>query len=201
MRILDIGSGSGANIYYMVKRYSNSTFLGVDINPDLVMRGNQFFQDNGIENCRLVQGDIYKLDEAYRSVFDGIVSFQTLSWLPEFKEPITAMSKLRAKWMALTSLFYDGPLSCTIDVQDYDATLQPCKESFYNIYSLPVVKAFLSEQGYAKFQFTPFEIDIDLPKPDTKGRGTYTEKLQNGCRLQCSGPLLMPWYFIAIEEQ
>jgi ubiquinone/menaquinone biosynthesis C-methylase UbiE len=199
LRIIDLGSGQGGNIFYMGKRYPQSKFIGVDINPDLVMSGNKFFQDHGIENCRLESGDIYKLAK-YVSEFDGIVTFQTLSWLPEFKEPITAMSKLQAKWIALTSLFYDGPISCTIEVQDYDATLQVCKESFYNVYSLPVIQKFLSERGYSNFQSTPFEIDIDLPKPIHKGRGTYTEKLQNGHRLSISGPLLMPWYFITASS-
>jgi ubiquinone/menaquinone biosynthesis C-methylase UbiE len=201
LRIIDLASGQGANIYYMGKRYPQSAFIGVDINPDLVTSGNKFFQDKGIRNCHLELGDIYKLDEKYASKFDGIVSFQTLSWLPEWKEPIIAMSKIHAKWIALSSLFHDGPISCTIEVQTYNTTLQPYIESFYNVYSLPVVKTFLSEIGYSNFRSTPFEIDIDLPKPDTKGMGTYTEKLQNEHRLQISGPLLMPWYFIAAKEQ
>ncbi|MBL7195622.1 MAG: methyltransferase domain-containing protein [Desulfobacterales bacterium] len=199
LKIIDIGSGSGANIYYMGKRYPNSQFIGMDINSDLVTSGNQFFQDNGIENCQLIKGDIYNLSEKYVPANDAIVSFQTLSWLPEFKKPIASLSKLKARWIALSSLFYDGPLSCTIEVQDYDINLNPCKESFYNVYSLPVVRDYLLKNGYPKFQYTPFEIDIDLPRPSEKGRGTYTEKLKNGNRLQISGPLLMPWYFIAAE--
>jgi hypothetical protein len=110
------------------------------------------------------------------------------------------MTKLKPKWIALTSLFYDGPLSCTIEVQDYDSNLQPCMKSFYNVYSLPLVKKILLELGYCNFQSTEFEINIDLPRPDRKGKGTYTERLQSGRRLQISGPLLMPWYFIAVKK-
>jgi hypothetical protein len=79
--------------------------------------------------------------------------------------------------------------------------MNPTKQSFYNVYSMPVVRKFLSAEGYSQFQQTPFEIDIDLPKPAHKGRGTFTEKLQNGHRVQISGPLLMPWYFIAAKRQ
>ena len=46
LRIIDLCSGQGANIYYMGMRYPDSTFIGVDINSDIVMRGNKFFQDN-----------------------------------------------------------------------------------------------------------------------------------------------------------
>ncbi|MBL7205514.1 MAG: methyltransferase domain-containing protein [Desulfobacteraceae bacterium] len=201
LRIIDLCSGQGANIYYMGKRYPKSTFIGVDINSDIVMRGNKFFQDNKIHNCHLEVGDIYKLDEKYVSEFEGIVSFQTLSWLPEFKKPIESMSKLQAKWISLSSLFYDGQVSCTIEVRQYDESLERNRDSFYNVYSLPVIEKCLSENGYEEFQFTPFEIDIDLPKPNEKVMSTYTEKLENGHRLQISGPLLMPWYFIGARKQ
>jgi len=196
LRVIDLGSGRGANIYYMARRYPRSDFVGVDINPDHVTAGNKFFHDNQVRNCRLERGDIYKLKKS-RPAVDGIVSLQTLSWLPDFREPLLEMVKLQPKWIALSSLFYDGPISCTIEVKDYDASQQPIRESFYNIYSLPVVRSVLSEGGYSSFQTIPFEIDIDLPRPSTKERGTYTEKLQNGHRIQMSGPLLLPWYFIA----
>lgn len=201
LTVLDLGCGQGANVYYLGKRYPHSKFIGVDLNPDLVKDGNKIFKSAGISNCHLERADIYKLSDKYVSQFDGILSFQTLSWLPEFKEPIKAMSKLQADWIALSSLFYDGPLSCTVQVQDYDNTLCPSVQSFYNVYSLPVTRNFLSDVGYSAFKYTPFEIDIDLPKPMHKGRGTFTEKLQNGNRIQISGPLLMPWYFIAAKIQ
>lgn len=200
LNILDLACGQGANIYYMGKRFPHSTFTGVDLNQDIVLRGNQFLHQGGVTNGCLEQGDLYRLDHKYVSAFDGIVSFQTLSWLPDFRQPLKAMSGLHAKWMALTSLFYDGPLSCTVQVQDYDAALRPCMESYYNVYSLPVVRKYLAELGYSEIRSAPFEIDIDLPKPVHQGKGTYTEKLQDGHRLQISGPLLMPWHFIAAEK-
>lgn len=178
LKVIDLGSGDGANIFYMAKRFPNSTFIGVDIDPYLVMIGNKLFQDKGVDNCRLDVGDICSLDKKYVSQFDGIVSFRTLSWLPEYKKPIIAMSKLNAKWIALSSLFYDGPISWTVKVQDYDdATLKPEHGSYCNIYSLPVVSKLLSETGYSNSS-APFE----------------AEKFR-------SGPLHMPWYFIAGEKQ
>ncbi len=197
LRIVDLCSGTGANIHHMSKRYPKSTFLGVDINPDNVERGNAFFQSNGIDRCRLEVGDIYNLDPGYVSEFDGVVSFQTLSWLPDFKAPIQAMTTLAPRWIAVTSLFYDGPVSCTIDVTEYTAGLEPNRSSFYNVYSLPTVRKHMQTNGYSDFRFTPFEIDVDLPKPSHGLMSTYTEQLEDGRRLQLSGPLLMPWYFIA----
>lgn len=200
LKILDLCSGAGANIYYMSQRYPMSLFVGVDINPDLVEHGNTLFQSNGIQNCCLEVGDIYNLDAKYVSEFNGVVSFQTLSWLPEFKSPIQSMAKLAPQWIALTSLFYDGQVSCTIEVTEYDDVLEPHRSSFYNVYSLPVVKKYIQSNGYPDFQATTFEIDIDLPKPKKQLMTTYTEKIEDGHRLQISGPLLMPWYFIAARN-
>lgn len=198
LRIMDLCSGQGANIYYMAKRYPKSKFVGVDINSCIVKKGNTFFKSMGIKNCHLEVGDIYNLDSKYVSKFHGIVSYQTLSWLPEFEEPIEAITKLDPQWIAITSLFYDGQVSCTIEVKEYDTALELSEEVFYyNIYSLPIIKKLFYMKGYLSFQSTPFEIDIDLPKPKKKVMGTYTKKLKDGHRLQISGPLLMPWYFVA----
>jgi len=66
----------------------------------------------------------------------------------------------------------------------------------YNTYSLPRIENFFFERGYKIFKYCPFEIDIDLPKPDDLYMQTYTKKLIDGKRLQLSGPILMNWYFI-----
>ncbi len=200
LRILDMCSGAGANIYYMSKRYPRMSFIGVDINADLVEQGNVFFQSTGIQDCRLEVGDIYNLDPRYVSEFDGVVSFQTLNWFPEFKAPLEAMAKLRPGWIAVSALLYNGPVSCTIDITEYDDDLEPTRSGFYNVCSLPVVRKHLEGDGFRDFQFTPFEIDVDLPKPGHGLMSTYTEKLEDGRRLQRSGPLLMPWYFIAARQ-
>jgi hypothetical protein len=200
LRILDLCSGAGANIYHMSKRYPKSSFLGVDINADLVEQGNAFFESKGVHDCRLEVGNIYNLDPKYVCGFDGVVSFQALNVLPEFKAPLRAMAKLAPWWIAATALFYDGPVSCTIDITEYDGDLEPNRSGFYNVYSLPVVRKHMQANGYPDFLFTPFEIDVDLPKPGHLLMSTFTEKLEDGRRLQRSGPLLMPWYFIAARR-
>lgn len=66
-----------------------------------------------------------------------------------------------------------------------------------NIYSLPRVENFFFENGYQVFKSIPFEIDIDLPKPEHSKMQTYTQKIvDENKRLQISGPLLMSWVFI-----
>jgi len=126
----------------------------------------------------------------------------TLSWLPDFASAARHMTELEPEWIAATSLFYDGPVEAVVNTYDYSRPLQEtgCTEKFYNIYSLPRVSRFFKERGYGKFEFYPFDIDTDLPKPSHGGMGTYTEKLESGQRLQISGPVLMSWYFILARK-
>ena len=199
-RILDIGCGQGANLCYMHDRLPNATLTGIDLNPKLVAGGNAIYKQRGITRAKLSSGDLYQLDPSAYGVVDCLVSFQTLSWLPEFKAPLRAFAATRAKWICLSSLFFNGQATCTIEVQEYDENYEEKGKGFCNVYSLPAVEKYLLSLGYGDFQSVPFEIPIDLPQPSHKGLGTYTRRTSDGARLQISGPLLMPWYFIAARR-
>ena len=197
--IMDIGTGKGANLYYMNQRFSNCQFLGLDINNDFIREGNALFEKENIGNCKLEYGDLYNLDlEKHVNKFEGIISYQTLSWLPEYENALNEMIKLNPNWIALTSLFYDGLVDCKIEIQEFNNPQEKnsFKTAFYNVYSLPRIEYFLFEKGYKVFKHCPFEIDIDLSKPEHSHMQTYTQKLIDGKRLQISGPLLMNWFFI-----
>lgn len=192
--IMDLACGPGANLAYMGTRWPHCEFVGIDLNPDFVRQGNKVLKNRRVLNAHIEQGDWYSLGSYH---VDGVVSYQTLSWLPEFTMPLKAVCDLNPEWMAHTSLFYDGYVSSTNETQTWDEDGNPQRKLFYNVYSIPVVGKFLKANGYGKFQYAPFEIDIDLPK--TGEFRSYTEKTEDGRRIQISGPVLMPWYFIAAE--
>jgi hypothetical protein len=198
-RIIDIATGKGANLSYFTKVFPNSEFLGLDFNKSFVESGNNYFKNNN--NCQLEYGDIYKLDKKHIGIYDGLTCLQTLSWLPNFKEPLLNFMNLNPQWILLSSLFYEGNINCKIEIEQYEKSLDAIPRlTYYNIYSLPMVKEFCAENGYKNFHYIPFEIDIDLPKNKNDVMGTYTEELKNGKRIQISGPLLMNWYFILISK-
>ncbi len=196
-RILDLGCGGGANLYYMAQKYPRSEFVGVDINDSLVNLGNQYFEENGITNCHLEQGDFFKQYNKYSNKFDTVLSFQVMSWLPDYKDFLRIISEISPNYFALSSLFYEGLISCNNKVTEYLSASEKKRDEYYNIYSLPLVDNYVQSLGYEKIQYMRFDLDIDLPKPKDNMLGTYTEKLSTGLRLQISGPMLMPWYFIS----
>lgn len=158
----------------------------------------EFADDDTKHRVTLAQGDWYNLDKSLVGAFDGVVSLQSLSWLEDWKLPLEKVCELHPKWMAFSSLFYEGKINYQIRLTDYELKGNdvPYQETYYNIYALPLVKDFLAEHGYKKFMFEPFEIDIDLPKPMSMDAGTYTVKTEDGKRLQISAAMLMPWYFV-----
>lgn len=200
--ILDLCCGAGANIFYMKEKYHQSKYYGVELNDELVKLGNRLFIEKGISDCKIKQGDIYNLDDDLKDKFDGITMYQTLSWLPEYKEALLKMFELNPKWIALSSLFYDGMIDCKIEVTDYNSINLngEYRKCYYNIFSIPMLKKFCKENGYRDFKYIPFNIDIDVPNNNDGKLGTYTEKLINGKRIQISGPILMSWYFIFIGK-
>ncbi len=198
--VLDIGAGMGAVTHYMSSRWKDIKFVGLEKDRNLVNRGSRILKgcDSKVE---LIEGDLYELDGSYNRRFDGIVCVQTLSWLDGYEDFFEKMFVLEPSWMGITSLFYDGLVDCRILLTEYFGQHKDIeREHQYNIYSLELVKNLLVKNGYTDIDWQVFNIDIDLPRPANKLMGTYTEKLVDGRRLQVSGPILMPWYFIYAKK-
>ena len=59
-----------------------------------------------VNNLNFKVGDMYQLE---KEDFDGVISLQTLSWLPDYEKPLEEISqKINPRWIAITSLFYPG---------------------------------------------------------------------------------------------
>ena len=202
INLLDVGTGKGANVYYMAQRYKKARFTGVDINPEFVKEGNEILKAKDMAGrCNLEVADLYNFDKKLKDKFKGIISYQTLSWLPSFAEPLESLAGLNCDWIAMTSLFFDGDVNAKIEIEEYNRSVDEApKRTFYNIYSLRLIEKHFAKLGYPRVDYVPFVIDIDIPKPEHKIMGTYTEKLNDGKRLQVSGPLLMNWYFVIAKR-
>ena len=189
--------GTGSNTVYLAQKYPNVNFVGIDFNSKNLDIGLNKIEELKIDNCELRHGNWYQPENADIGAFDGIISFQTLSWLPGYKREIECLAKLNPNWIAISSLFFEGEIDFDIKISEYDRKDKDgIRQSYYNIYSIPRVREEFSKHGYDKFKYIKFDIDIDIPQMHPNHMGTYTQKMENGERLQISGPLLMPWYFI-----
>lgn len=199
--VIDLGCGAGAATAFFAGRYPHVKFEGRDFVDDLLVMADAFAHERQLNNLAFRQADWFAL-EAEQGV-DGVISLQTLSWLSEFERPLSELfTKLSPEWFAMNSLFYDGEISCKIEVNEHKRGAK----SFYNIYSIDNISRFSSRYGYKLTKIERFEIDIDIDPPaDRDTMGTYTRKVEGnatcgGERLQISGPLLLPWHMLLFEK-
>ena len=201
--ILDLACGGGAVDAYIAKLHPQVNMKGIDIVDRAFGMLDEFADEDVRKRVSLEVGDWYNLDRKYVNAFDGVITVQALSWLEHWKRPLEKIIELNPKWIALSSLFYEGRIEFQVKVMDYERNneIGDHEETYYNVYSLPIVRDYLYEKGYTIFDAKPFEIDIDIPKPNHLDLGTYTVKTENGNRLQISAGMLMPWYFLYAERE
>jgi SAM-dependent methyltransferase len=202
-RVIDIGAGSGGSTAYLANRHSKIQFTAFDISSELIAIGARIASEKNMANLCFRHGDLFEMQDPRH--FDGCISLQTLSWMPNFEGPLGVIfEKINPKWLAVTSLFYEGDISSQVEVTEH----QRNRKFFCNTYSLPSVSRFCEANHYSLTKAVPFQIKIDLEKPkDKDSMGTYTRRVvcntsinDSSQRLQISGPLLMNWYMVLIER-
>jgi ubiquinone/menaquinone biosynthesis C-methylase UbiE len=200
LNIIDVASGAGANIYHLSKTLPNAKWTALDYADNFFAIGKEFIKNI---DCAFVKGDLFELEKTFGpKIFDISFSIQTLSWLPTYEKALEEMLKVTKQWVFVTSLFTDFRVDATIKIQQYsnDESSNDTESSFfYNVYWLDKFKDFCLKHGAKEIISKDFVIDVDLEPPMSKLMGTYTVKLADQSRLQLSGPLLMPWKFIAIK--
>jgi SAM-dependent methyltransferase len=198
--VVDIGAGAGAATYYLADRNVRTNFIGIDYSKELIDIAREMSKEFNLRNLAFDTGDWFNLDKKWAGV-DGVISLQTLSWLPEMRNPMTQIfDVIKPEWIALSSLFYHGDISCKIEVIEHTRG----RTTFYNVYSLKELNRLAGEHKYEIVKSDRFDIEVDLPKPKNIDlMGTFTEKVEGSSdyqRLQISGPLLMNWYFVLIKK-
>lgn len=185
--VIDAGCGAGAPTAYLAKTYPNCRFLGLDVSVNLIAQARKALV---CDNHEVEVDDLDNLKERFG--VDGVTLIQVLSWLPTYEMALHQIAtRLRPKWIAFSTLIYQGDIDCQIVVTEH----QRPRRSFYNIYGLPQLNRFMAGEGYQLNKCEPFQIDMALPLPSTRDlMATYTLPA-NGAQLQLSGPLLLPWHF------
>lgn len=198
LKILDACCGIG-HVTNLLSEISNeSQIVGIDQSGYLIKDAKKLFKDK--KNVTFEVGDIYDIKEKHTKEFDVAINWKTISWLPYYDQMLKDLIDMTKNHIFLSSLFYDGDIDFEIKVREFK------KESgkndfnrYYNVYSLPQFKKFVYSLGVKDIKVYDFDIGIDLGKPPLDIMGTYTEKLDNGKRIQISGAVVMSWKIIRID--
>jgi ubiquinone/menaquinone biosynthesis C-methylase UbiE len=198
---LDVACGTGANILHLSRAFREYRWTGVDyMGERLFPISRPYFEKSGLQ-AELMVGDMYKLTSLFPTrKFDLVLLMQTILCLPEYESAVEQLLAVTGGWLFVNSLFTDFDIDARIAVIDHTREDKLRVPQYYNVYSLRRFRKFCEDRGCQEFIARDFEIDVDLPKT-TDGRGTYTRTLADGHRLQFSGPLLMPWKFVAVRME
>jgi len=197
VEVLDAATGAGANMAALADLFPAAHWTGIDIDEDLVEAGRERL-DPG--RFTVLQGDILNLENDFGPRrFDVCFSISTLSWIEDYERAVEQMLATTRKCVFVLNLFGDSVLDALIRLVGRMAGAGQGYGGYYNIYSLPRFEEFCRHLGAKEIVAEPFEIDIDIPRPAHRGMGTWTERTADGRRLQFSGPLAMPWWFLAIQ--
>jgi SAM-dependent methyltransferase len=197
---LDVACGAGANILHLGRILRNYRWTGIDIAGEVLFPISRPIFDEHAVSVNLVAGDYYKLTEIFKDrKFDLVFSVQTLLTIPSYERALDQLLAMTRGWLFITGHFTDFNVDAKIEVMDYSWPVGRQGPYYYSVYGLERFRSYCEERGCLEFISQDFEIDIDLPPPESKGFGTYTQTLANGRRLQFTGPILEPWKFLAIR--
>ncbi len=192
-KILEAGCGYGRLIYFINKLNLPCEIWGIDYMKELIDRAKENFKS---DNIRLKQGNIYDLSKKYKKFFDIVISYKTLSWLPDYKDAVKEMMTVAKNKVYITSLFYDGDISFETRVRQLDKRIF----TYLNTYSLNEFKKFCIKNGAKKVVDYKMNVDFDIPKPENvNDLKTFTIKTTNTKRLEVTGTIILNWRLIEIN--
>ena len=196
--ILDACCGIGHIPYFLSQISPESEFLGIDQTSYLIEEAKKLCKNKS--NISFRNEDVYDISKKYKKSFDISINWRTLSWLPYYDQMMKELISVTKEHIFLSSLFYDGDIDFITKIREFKTeTGKSHFNDYYNVYSLPQFKKFVFELGAKNIETYDFDINIDLPKPPIDQMISYTEKLENGKRLQISGAVILYWKIIRID--
>ncbi|MFX1484335.1 MAG: class I SAM-dependent methyltransferase [Promethearchaeota archaeon] len=94
-RILDVSTGTGANLPLLVKRYPDyRSITGIDYTPAMLKQAVRKVQDYGFRNIDLKLLDARKMSSSLDGCFDLVMSTYSLSIIPNSPRVLREMKKL-----------------------------------------------------------------------------------------------------------
>ena len=97
-RILDVSTGTGANIPLLIDKYPDyESIVGVDFTSAMLNQAAQRVRNNGWQNIELKLMDAREMSSALDGCFDLVMSTYSLSIIPESPRVLDEMKKLTCK--------------------------------------------------------------------------------------------------------
>lgn len=102
--VLEIGSNCGPNLYILAKKFPDADIRGVDINPEAVQKGNEWFAQEHVSNVKLSVGKADDLRQFQDKSFDVVFTDAVLIYVGPDKIRKVVKEMLRVAREALIFL-------------------------------------------------------------------------------------------------
>lgn len=201
--LIDACCGSGVNSFYAHNRFTCNKIIGFDAQMKLINIGNKYLENNYNfkTNIEFLNLDLFKCPTEFKHLkMDGAICLQTLMLFKDWKKFLKLLSELNTNWIALSSLFYEGRIEVKQEFDELDENGESITSFTYTILSIPIVEKYLKKIGFREVYWEKFDIEIDLLRGDINQIGTYTVLTDEKKRLQMSGPMSMPWWFVIAKK-
>tara|TARA_B100000767_G_scaffold73582_1_gene70249 strand:- start:1344 stop:2048 length:705 start_codon:yes stop_codon:yes gene_type:complete len=197
--IIDIGTGIGSNLKFFSSKNKNINFLGTDYDISKIKKGQELNTNPKIKFKKL---NILKSIKSFQNKFDGLICIHTLCCFKELDVVIGNFCKIKPKWIAINSLFFDGDLDILIHMRDHkNKKLKDNNpDADFNIFSLKRIKEIFKKNGYQIISKNPYFPKKKIKKLEKGKRGSHTIKTEIHRYTTFSGPVNLPWHFIVAKK-
>jgi len=198
--VLDAGCGIGINSYYFSQKNPSIEFVGGDYRKENVFEAKEILKKKKNKKLKYINYNIIKPSKNLINKFNGIICIHTFCTFKNSDIVVDSLCKLKPKWIAINSLFYDGPIEVLIHIRDSGTGYKDTNpDGDFNTFSLPKIKKRFLKNGY-KIKFVPFFPKKKLNMPKNKSRGSYTIKTNFNKNTVFTGPVHLPWHFIFAKK-
>ena len=109
--ILEVGCNCGPNLYLLAKKFPDAKIIGIDINPVVVQKGDEWLTQKGVSNVRLSIGKADELDQFQDKSFDLVFTDAVLIYMgpDKIKEVMKEMIRITCRALILMEWYSFEP--------------------------------------------------------------------------------------------
>ena len=92
--MLDVGCSRSITLFMLAEKYPKSKFTGIDISSTMLDKGRKEIEDRGMKNIHILNCNVYKMPEEWKSTFDWVLCSDVIHDLPYVVSSLQAMKKV-----------------------------------------------------------------------------------------------------------
>lgn len=195
--LVDIGCFTGNLLLYLKHCFPAFELHGWDIVPQ-VIKANKL--NEILAEIEFEEMDICNTQSIKK--YDFVVTNAVLGTLEDLKKPFLNIADILADSGTFICFDWFHPYDHDLQLTERSRLFPHGVKSYFRSYN--TVSSLLRSYGFEDIQFYPFNIGIDLPKPESSGPHTlvsYTVKTTDNFRLSFKGAIYQPWCHLVARKK